>query len=160
MISPTRQSRVDTFFGIAEQMAARSTCLRAHVGAVAVSRTGQVLATAYNGAPSGWRQCDEDGCVIEDNHCVRAVHAEINILAQAARHGTNLNNSTVFTTHFPCRRCFQAMINSGVSLILYRHPYDGLEMEAVTRLTSVVVQPHDYFWAAEHYDEYLKGEHS
>jgi len=58
-------NRPDTdeyFLKIASVVAERATCRRHHIGAVAV-RDKHILATGYNGAPSGFKDCLELGCL-------------------------------------------------------------------------------------------------
>lgn len=83
------------FIRIAKEVASRSTCERASVGAVIV-RNNRILATGYNGAPEGMHHCLDKGCVVKDNHCVRAVHAEINAINQAKDHVVNLRDATLY----------------------------------------------------------------
>lgn len=82
-----RPSWDDYFFRIAAEVATRATCPRAAIGCVIVHpRTRRILATGYNGGASGEAHCDDVGCTILANHCVRAVHAEVNAAHQTARH--------------------------------------------------------------------------
>ena len=80
------------FMQICAVVARRSTCLRAAVGAVIV-RDRIILATGYNGSPSGLPHCTEVGCLITvstapdgevEENCFRTIHAEMNAIAQAA----------------------------------------------------------------------------
>ncbi|MBU1173343.1 MAG: dCMP deaminase, partial [Proteobacteria bacterium] len=64
-----RPSWNDYFLAIAKVVSRRSTCPRAHVGAVIVSHDNRILATGYNGSPLGEPHCDDIGCLIVDNHC-------------------------------------------------------------------------------------------
>ncbi len=83
------------FIRIAKEVASRSTCKRAAVGAV-ITRNNRILATGYNGAPEGEPHCLDVGCVIRDNHCVRVFHAEINAINQAKKHVVNLRDATLY----------------------------------------------------------------
>ena len=65
------------FMEIAKQVATRSTCERKQVGAVIV-RDKNILSTGYNGSIRGLSHCDEVGHLMENGHCVRTIHAEIN----------------------------------------------------------------------------------
>ena len=90
---------------IAFLVAERSTCLRRKVGAVAV-KDRRILATGYNGAPSGLSHCLDIGCMREKlkvpsgerHELCRALHAEQNIIIQAARHGGTIEGATIFCT--------------------------------------------------------------
>lgn len=80
--------------GITTQVAARSTCDRAQVGAVIV-KDRRILTTGYNGAPAGLPHCDDIGHLMVDGHCVRTLHAEQNAILQAALHGVSVQGGTI-----------------------------------------------------------------
>ena len=119
------------FMRIALQVAERSTCPRAAVGAVLV-RDRSILATGYNGSPSGLPHCNDVGCLIyrskdpeggEEENCFRTIHAEINAIIQAALHGVSTKDATCYVTHFPCLNCTKSLINAGISRIVYLNSY-------------------------------------
>lgn len=110
------------FNGMAQVAATRATCTRLKVGAVLVT-DNQVAATGYNGSAPGMPHCEEAGCDVVDNHCVRTVHAEMNALAQAARRGVKIEGSTVYTTASPCWDCFRVLVNAGVKRFVYAMDY-------------------------------------
>jgi dCMP deaminase len=106
---------------IALVVAERATCQRHHVGAVAV-REKRILATGYNGAPSGLKDCFELGCLRNElgipsgqrQEICRAVHAEQNVIIQAAVHGVSLKGSTIYCTHTPCTLCAKMLVNAQI----------------------------------------------
>ncbi len=118
------------FMGIAELISKRSTCLRRGVGAVLV-RDRRILATGYNGAPSGMRHCLEIGCLREQlnvpsgerHELCRGLHAEQNAIIQAALHGVSVNGSTLYCTNHPCIICSKMMINAGIIHVIVRENY-------------------------------------
>jgi dCMP deaminase len=110
------------FMNLAVQAATRSTCPRKHVGAVIV-RDRTILSTGYNGSIRGAPHCTEVGCLIENNHCVRTVHAEANALVQAARHGVLLEGAEIYVTASPCFNCFKLIANAGVRVVYYGEFY-------------------------------------
>ena len=110
------------FMEIAQQVARRSTCPRAQVGAIVV-KDRRILTTGYNGAPMGLPHCFESGCIIVDNHCVRAVHAEQNAILQAAYHGVSVAGGTIYVTHQPCQICAKMIINAGIRQVVYGGAY-------------------------------------
>lgn len=110
------------FLGIATQVASRATCPRKHVGAVIV-RDKTILATGYNGSLRGQPHCDQAGCLMEDNHCVRTVHAEANAIVQAAKVGAAVEGATIYTTASPCWPCFKLIANSGCRRIVFGEFY-------------------------------------
>jgi len=113
----------DTYFmKIAYAVSERSTCDRAFVGCVLV-REKRILTTGFNGSPSGQPHCDEVGHLLVDGHCIRTIHAETNAIIQAALHGISIKNSTCYVTHFPCLNCTKALINSGITHLVYHIAY-------------------------------------
>ena len=117
-----RPSWDEYFMDIAFTVASRSTCDRAHVGAVLV-RDRRILATGYNGSPAGLPHCDEVGHLMVDGHCVRALHAEQNAIIQAALHGISTEGATAYVTHQPCLTCAKMLINAGIHRVVYAGNY-------------------------------------
>lgn len=95
-----RLSWEDYFMANAELISKRSTCDRAFVGAVLV-KNNRIIATGYNGGVSETDNCNEVGHYMEDGHCIRTVHAEMNALIQCAKEGISTNNTEIYVTHFP-----------------------------------------------------------
>lgn len=137
-----RPSRDEMCMDIARVVSGRSTCSRAHVGVV-IAREGRVLSTGYNGAPAGMEHCFH-GCTCSRgeetytlpgeniphkdwcnslNHCTQAVHAEVNAIAYAARHGVSLEGSQMYSTLSCCPSCAQIIINTGITTFHYRSEY-------------------------------------
>jgi len=61
--------------------------------------------------------------MMEENHCVRTVHAEANAIIQAAKNGVAIEASTIYTTASPCWPCFKLVANSGVRRIVFGEFY-------------------------------------
>ncbi|MCX8126489.1 MAG: cytidine/deoxycytidylate deaminase family protein [Dehalococcoidia bacterium] len=116
-----RPSLDEYFLKIAMVVAERSTCLRHHVGAVAV-RDKHILATGYNGAASGLKDCLELGCLREElgipsgtrHEICRGIHAEQNVIIQASLNGVSLAGSTIYATHTPCVLCAKMLVNAKI----------------------------------------------
>jgi len=125
-----RPGWVSYFLQIARLASTRSTCLRRQVGAVLV-REKKILATGYNGAPSGTAHCLDIGCLREregipsgERHeLCRGLHAEQNAILQAAYHGVSIRGATLFCTNFPCVICSKMLINAGIQEIYYVEGY-------------------------------------
>ncbi|MHA1518514.1 MAG: deoxycytidylate deaminase [Alphaproteobacteria bacterium] len=125
-----RPSWDDYFLRIANEVAKRSTCLRRHVGALLV-RDKRILATGYNGAPSGLPHCSEVGCLREQrqvpsgerHELCRGLHAEMNAIIQAAKHGICIDRATLYCTNTPCSLCAKMLINCGVTRVVASGPY-------------------------------------
>ena len=109
------------FLKVAAVVAERSTCHRHHVGAVAV-RAKHILATGYNGAPSGLKDCLELGCLRDElgigsgtrHEICRGIHAEQNVIIQGSLHGVSLEGSTIYATHTPCNLCAKMLANAKI----------------------------------------------
>jgi len=114
-------------------LAARSSCPRAAVGVVVTTWDGFVLSTGYNGSPSGTAHCSEVGCLMDDDHCVRSVHAEMNAIITAGRHGVSLQGSTVYVTIRPCIRCLIALVQAGVAKVVFDDEYLGARGDLADR---------------------------
>jgi len=132
-----RPSWDEYFMDITRLVARRSTCMRRQVGAVMVKEKN-ILATGYNGTPSGITHCDVTGCLREQLHVpsgerhelCRGLHAEQNAIIQAARHGVNISDSVLYCTNSPCIICTKMLINAGIRKVVYLEGYpDKLSME-------------------------------
>lgn len=133
-----RPTRDETLMAVAYVFEERSTCHRNHVGAV-VSLDGRILATGYNGTPSGMAHCSHEIVAVRgggvsrvarlnegvslNNGCKEAVHAEANAISFAARHGLCLMGAEVHTTLSPCYACAQLIINAGLVKVTYSRSY-------------------------------------
>jgi len=125
------------FMDIVDLVSKRSTCLRRRVGAVLV-RDRRILATGYNGVPSGIMHCSERGCLRdqmnipsgERHELCRGLHAEQNAVIQAALHGVGIRGATLYCTNHPCIICTKMLINAGIVEIVIRDGYqDELSKE-------------------------------
>ena len=131
--TPTRPSWDEYFMGIARVVAGRATCLHRQVGAVVV-RDKRILATGYNGAPTGLPHCLDIGCLRdqvgarsgERQELCRASHAEQNALEQAARYGIALEGATLYSTTAPCSICAKMLVNAGIRRVVYAEDYPDL----------------------------------
>lgn len=140
----------------ADLWAEKGTCSRLQVGAV-FAREGRILVQGYNGAPAGLPHCNHSCDCPRDIHfssadprvplnksavvhlencnsqkpCDRAVHAEQNGIAWAAREGVGLKGADLYCTHQPCINCARSIINAGIRVVTFRHPYrlqDGIRL--------------------------------
>lgn len=122
----------DEYFMLLTKLAAmRSTCLAFPVGAVIVKNM-QVLATGYNGSPSGSVHCTTQGycypnlssCDASKEFPSRAVHAEANAIAQAAKHGISTDGASIYVTLEPCISCLKLVISAGVREVYYETTFN------------------------------------
>jgi dCMP deaminase len=118
------------FLAIAKLVSTRSTCLRRNVGAILV-RDKKILATGYNGAPSGVDHCEKTGCLREKlnvpsgerHELCRGLHAEQNAFLQAALHGTSVKGAILYSTTQPCIICAKMVINAGIREVIIAGSY-------------------------------------
>lgn len=104
----------------------RSTCSRLMVGAVVV-RDKRIISGGYNGSVSGEAHCIDEGCYVENGHCIRTVHAEINALVQCSKFGVQTEGAEIYVTHFPCLPCTKAIIQAGIRKVTYLKNYRNHE---------------------------------
>ena len=126
----TRPGWDDYFLEIAGIVSKRSTCLRRKVGALIV-KDRRILATGYNGTPSGIKHCAEVGCLRielkvpsgQRHELCRGLHAEQNALLQAALYGVSSKGSTLYITNQPCIICAKMIINAGIKEVVIAGSY-------------------------------------
>lgn len=115
------------FMNLATDLAKRSHCVKAHVGAVLAKDT-RIISIGYNGPPSGTHNCDEEwpetGCARDSKgSCSLALHAEENAILFAVKNGARLEGATLYTTLSPCLPCARLIFSAGVTQVYYRHSY-------------------------------------
>ena len=138
-MADTRPSWDEYFMDITKRVATRSTCLRRAVGAI--------LASGYNGGPTGLAHCLDIGCLREklgipsgqQHELCRGIHAEQNAIIQAARYGVSIEGATLYCTTQPCTQCTKMLINAGITEIVYAEGYpDDLARELLDESGIVV----------------------
>lgn len=139
MVSDDQRPTWDEYFLMLAKLAAtRSTCLAFPVGAVIV-KNKQVVATGYNGSPSGSAHCTTQGycypglssCDASKTLPSRAVHAEANAIAQAAKHGISCDGASIYVTLEPCLSCLKLIISAGIKEVFYETPFNAGEKALV-----------------------------
>lgn len=139
------------FMKLANEVATRTTCVRRAVGAVIV-KGNRILATGYNGVPSGLRHCEEVGCLRQElgipsgqrNEICRGLHAEQNAIIQAAKYGPVIEGSKIYINTQPCVVCAKMIMNAGIREVVYQNPYpDELAMSMLEE-SGVKVRVFDF----------------
>ena len=108
------------FMGIATLSAMRSKDPSTQVGACIVNSDKRILSMGYNGMP---RCCSDDEYPWEregdplNSKYLYVCHAELNAILNCA--GGSVRGCTVYTTLFPCNECAKAIIQSGISEVVY-----------------------------------------
>jgi len=115
------------FMNLATDLATRSHCVKAQVGAVLTKDT-RIISIGYNGPPAGTHNCDEEwpetGCPRDSkNSCSLALHAEENAILYAVKNGSTLEGSTLYLTLSPCIACARIIFSSGIKKVWYKESY-------------------------------------
>jgi len=126
-----RPSWDEFYMGLAEYYATMSTC-NSKVGAILVdNETQEILGAGFNGAPYGMDHCIDVGCYEWIHHskntsmCIRCIHAEVNAIMQALKHGWDQGPyAMLYTTRQPCYECLKLIIQNGIANVWYRIPYE------------------------------------
>lgn len=137
----------DYYMMLAFVVSIRANCLNRSVGAVLTTPDNKhILATGYNGVPSGLPHCTE--CVRrvkgfgpgEGLNFSRAAHAEQNIFAQLARNNSGSSRDcTLYVTDSPCNECSKLIINGGIKRVVYANEYPNKEVIAILRDAGIEV---------------------
>jgi dCMP deaminase len=132
---------IDYYMKIAEVTATLSYAKRLNVGAVIV-KENQILATGYNGMPSGWENVCEheiDGQLVTKPE---VLHAETNAIAKVSQSTESSKDATLFCTHAPCIECAKLIYQSGINTVYYRNQYRSDEGIKFLNLSGVNVHQH------------------
>ena len=133
-----RIDKENYYLDIAETVAERATCLRRCYGAIIV-RNDEIIATGYNGAPRGRRNCTDVGMCMRETlgipsgeryELCRSVHAEANAIISAARRdmlggtlylvGRDAKTHELLEETMPCSMCKRLIINAGITQVVVR----------------------------------------
>lgn len=121
---------IKAYMETAKVWAKCSQSTRLQVGACAM-KDGGIIGTGYNGMPSGMNNCCEDE---NGNTKPEVIHAEDNALKKILRSNISSIGATMFITHSPCLQCAIKMVDAGISVVIYEHPYrDKSGIEWLTR---------------------------
>ena len=117
----------DIYMDLAENLARRSHCVKAKVGAVLTKDT-RIISVGYNGPPAGTQNCDEiwpiDGCPRDSKgSCSLALHAEQNAILYASKNNVSIDGCTLYVTLSPCIACARIIFTIGIKKVYYSHSY-------------------------------------
>jgi dCMP deaminase len=135
-----RPSWTDTWLCMAGVMAFRATCPRLQTAALIVSPDNRLLSTGYNGAPAGADHCMDEGCLLDGEHCVRSVHAELNAIIYAAKRGIAIDGATMYVLHKPCVRCAAVIAAAGIAEVVYCEDYMNTGGDSLEQLETYGVR--------------------
>ena len=133
-----RRDKINYYLDISQTVAERGTCLRRNFGAILV-KNDEIIATGYNGAPRGRKNCSDIGECMREKLNVpkgqryelcRSVHAEANCIISASRHdmiGSELyldcldaKTGELYGDVEPCSMCKRQIINAGIEKVYIR----------------------------------------
>lgn len=124
------------------------------VGSVLVSKsTGSVISEGYNGFVRGAHDDALPKTRIGGKHKY-VIHAEQNLIYNAARNGVRTDSCFLVQTHSPCVDCARAVFQSGIDTIYFKTYYPGtdkisdlgdlrLEYTAIGEFTKIVIKPNE-----------------
>ncbi|GLU52224.1 deoxycytidylate deaminase [Dyadobacter frigoris] len=152
-ITKIRPEFDDIFMELAKNLAQRSHCIKAQVGAVLTKDT-RIISIGYNGPPAGTHNCDEEfpeaGCPRDaKGSCSLALHAEQNAILFAVKNGSNIEGATLFVTLAPCIACARVIYTMKISKVIFLHSYAAYKgigkEEGVEFLRTFGVEVEQYF---------------
>ena len=121
----SQQHKDRYFLDIAQMVATRATCPRRKVGCVLVDSKQHIVATGYNGVPSGFKHCVDSPCPGAEYEtgqgldACEAIHAEVNAFLQLRSDDV----LTAYLTVMPCFSCAKMIANSSVERIVAAETY-------------------------------------
>lgn len=133
---------------LVKEIAKRSTCLRHQDGAL-ITRGLHIISIGYNGTPTGLVHCEDIGCLRaiqyvpsgQRHELCRGAHADINAIVFAAKYGISVEGATMWCSRHPCTYCAKAIVNAGISEVVYLEDYpDDLSKEM---LQNIIVRRYD-----------------
>jgi dCMP deaminase len=129
-LNMTKEQKPDfdtIFMELAANLAKRSHCVRAQVGAVLANET-RIISIGYNGPPAGTHNCDEDfgiaGCPKDSKgSCSLALHAEQNAILHAVKNGSRVEGGTIYVTLSPCISCARVIYTMKIKKVFFLNSY-------------------------------------
>ncbi|QKZ13550.1 deoxycytidylate deaminase [Spirosoma sp. KUDC1026] len=117
----------DIFMELAVNLAKRSHCIKAQVGAV-LTRDTRIISIGYNGPPAGTHNCDEEfpevGCPRDSKgSCSLALHAEENAILYAVQNKSEVEGATIYVTLSPCIACARIIYSMKIERVVFLHSY-------------------------------------
>jgi dCMP deaminase len=147
-----QESKDEIFMEMAHSVAKMSKCVKYKVGCMLVHE-GRVISIGYNGTPSGFINCcdkftenDMHNEILRKSHTEWAenfeVHAEMNAILFAAKHGISTDDCTLYCTMQPCTNCLKHAVQSGIKRIVYsmhRQNY-GTDMKILLDMSKIEIK--------------------
>ena len=145
-----KQKFINYYMKVAELTSTLSYAKRLQVGSVIV-KGNKILATGYNGMPSGWdNECETVEIVeIDENFSKQLVtkrevlHSETNAIAKVSASTESSEGATMFFTHAPCINCAKLIYQSGINSLYYRNTYRDTSGIEFLEKSGVVVTKYE-----------------
>lgn len=119
-----KQLRYDrAYLKMAESWSQLSHCIRKKVGAIIV-KDEMIISDGYNGTPSGFDNCCEDG---NGETLWYVLHAEANAILKVAKSTNNCKGATLYLTLSPCKDCSKLILQAGITKVVFQHAYKDEE---------------------------------
>lgn len=130
MTQLAKEERLDNaYLDMAESLSTLSYAERAKVGCLIV-KNGQIVSQGYNGTPTGFDNCCEEGNVTKRE----VLHAESNAISKCAKWGGSTDGATLYVTMSPCFECAKLIIQAGIHRVVYKELYrDATGIELLER---------------------------
>ena len=141
----TRLGTDEYFLQIAKTVSQRSTCPRRQVGCVLVDSNNHIVATGYNGVPTGLTHCIDTPCLGasyppgEGLDFCEAIHAEVNAFLQVRSD----DDLTAYMTVTPCFTCGKMFANSKVKKIVAVEEYVHGQVRHMLSKAGIEVKIYD-----------------
>ena len=126
-IKTSRISLDEYFMKICHTVAERATCRHREQGAIIV-KNKHIIATGYNGAPSGIKDCLERGFCSKSEGlgCLaEGLHGESNAIIMASNEGISVKGATMYCVYSPCKSCCGMIKASGIVEVVYEQLYSN-----------------------------------
>lgn len=151
------------FMGIAQLTSMRSKDPNTQVGACIASEDNRVLSVGYNGAPNNFDDDDfpwaREGNPLETKYPY-VCHAELNAILNFRGNMRELQGARIYVYYFPCVKCTQALIQAGISEVIYLHDFDhssaDVDVEASIRMFKKCGVKYRQFNTTKHKEIILK----
>jgi len=145
-----KQKFINYYMKVAELTSTLSYAKRLQVGSVIV-KGNKILATGYNGMPSGWdNECETVEIVEMDDNVSKqlvtkqeVLHSETNAIAKVSASTESSEGAAMFCTHAPCINCAKLIYQSGINSLYYRNTYRDTSGIEFLEKSGVVVTKYE-----------------
>jgi dCMP deaminase len=133
-----RISRDQLHANILAEISKRGSCKRLQVGALLIN-DNRIISMGYNGPVKGDLDCTDINCDLEHS-CLRAIHAEQNILANCAKHGISTNGTTIWVEFNPCPACARLLVQAGIREVVYIKEFRDVTGITILRSAGIIIR--------------------